>query len=666
MPKELNPFSYEDKERNEEKKILKVYGEPFVKGVLLSEQTKKRIIDQVEEEYQICYSFLQTKRDSWGKRLKLYNNQKRDQDKVGDPLLFTVFNTVLATLYTNKMMARFEAKEEGDADVAENLNGTAEYDFGVMQKDVLDYEWDWDSAFFGRGLVLLNDFDRKYMTPVAQCIDPMLFLRDPRANSVNGDQKGGGAMRFGGMQIGMSKSEMKEHPAFFGVSSLLKSTDIKDLLENNREQRREAQGLQSMKMQEAALGENYEYSLLQWFTKIGGERYLIVLGNTRQTIVRFQHLKGDRWSIIDRTIFPMAHDWDGVSIPDLIEDKQRARSVMINLGLDSAKADLYPMYLFDKSRIKNPNDLNFEFNKFVPVDGRVDNAVIPIQKSLFHQQVNLILNILDVAAQKAVAAPEISQGVQPQQGRTLGESELVMASKGVRHTLAYRIFGWSEKRFWEQWYWLYKTYFKSGIDKKIIRIQGALSPIWREFTPENLVGHQDPDVYVEDVLTSEERRKEEYAKFSQFAQIVMQDPTVSRRYTNRKLGQILGLKKSELMLMFPPTIDEMEAEDENAQIEKGVLPKLEPMEEDIVHIEIHNKALDNKYKIAHIEAHKKMMKFKKEKPMMFPQQGQQGQQGQQPMEGFTPVRAPATAGAGRGTRSVPVVQQQQGNLSPAQ
>jgi hypothetical protein len=70
-------------------------------------------------------------------------------------------------------------------------------------------------------------------------------------------------------------------------------------------------------------------------------------------------IDGDRWPIIDRTLFPIAHDWDGVSIPDLIEDKQRARAKMINLGLDSAIADLHPMYRYNKKKIRNKNDLNF-------------------------------------------------------------------------------------------------------------------------------------------------------------------------------------------------------------------------------------------------------------------------------------------------------------------
>lgn len=586
-----------------------------------SETLQEKYQKQIDKEYILCEENTQAKRAESLRRLKLYNNQKRDQSKVGDPLLFTVFQTVLSALYEDKLGASFGAKEEGDYEKAENVTALAEHDYAVMEKDELDYDWDWDTAFFGRGFVLLNDFDRKTMTPVAEVIDPMTFLRDPRASSVNGNQKGSGSARFLGMEIGLTKSEMKAHPAYFNLDSLKKDKQIKGLMDENRQARDEAQGRTRSVTKEESLTENYEYQLLRWFTHIKGEKYLVEFANKRNLIVRFQKLDKAKWPIIDRSLFPMSHDWDGVSIPDLIEDKQRMKSVMINLGAESAKADLYPMYLFDKKRIKNPNDLDFEFNKFVPVDGggNVADALTPIQKSVFHSQVNLILNILDLSAQKAVAAPEVAQGVPPRQDRTLGETELVVAGKDARHSLAARIFGWSEKRFWRQWYWLYKKNFKGEIDKKVIRLQGALAPVWRELTRENLITRIDPDIVIEIASVAEFKRAQDFQRFSQFTQIVIQDPNTSRRYLFRKLARINRMSKEEITLTFPPTIDDLRAEDENVAINESKLPQVNPLDDDIIHMEIHNRAKDTKAKLAHIEAHKKMMLFKKENPQMFPQ-----------------------------------------------
>ena len=247
---------------------------------------------------------------------------------------------------------------------------------------------------------------------------------------------------------------------------------------------------------------------------------------------------------------------------------------------------------------------------------------------------NLILTILDTAAQKAVAAPEVAQGVQPKQDRTLGETQEVMVGVTKRNSLSARIFGWSERRFWQQWYFLYKRYFKGEIDKKVIRLEGPLAPIWRSLTRENIIAKIDPDIIIESKDTAEFNRRKKFQEFSTFAQIVVQDPTTNRRYVNRKMGKILGMKKAEMTLMFPPTIDEINAEVENQQLNENKFVKINPYDDDIIHIEIHNKAADKKAKMAHIEGHRLMMMKKKENAELFQPAGEE------PIGGFSPVSTP--------------------------
>lgn len=621
---------------------------PKTKEIPIDKDEQKKLVDQFELEYQLCYKKTQSKRATALKRLKLYNNQKRDQSKVGDPLLFAIFNTVLAALYNDRLSVRWEGKEDGDDEIAENLTAMAKHDYLLMEKDELDYDWIWDTGFFGEGHILLSDFDKKAIVPIAESIDPMCFIKDPRCESINGNQRGFGAAKFLGREICLAKYEMEaankdlKTPVYFNIdgTKLKKDKDVKDLSDEAKQQRAEAQGKDSSLIDEEALTENYEYKLIQWFTHIKGKKYLLTFANNRQTLIRYQELDNDKWPVLERRLFPMSHG-DVVSIPDLIEDKQRARSVMINLGMESAKADLYPMYLFDKSKITNPRDLDFDFNKFVPIKGDVDKAVRPIQKSVFHQQVNLILNLLDMSAQKAVASPDVAQGVQPKEDRTLGETEMVVGGKNLRHSLAAKIFGWSEKRFWRQWYWLYKKYLINKIDEKIIRLQGPLSPFRRKLTRENLIAKIDPDVFVESESISEYNQDKEFAKFSSFAQLVIQDPETNRRYIFRKLGRINGRTTQELALMFPASIDEMRAEDENQKIADNKLPMVNAMDDDIIHIEIHNKATDTGAKLAHIEAHKRMLMAKKENPEIFPQES--------PMD-VQPVELPKAGGAGSNRR----------------
>jgi hypothetical protein len=608
------------------------------------EEAEAKLLLQIEAEHTLCDDV--TWRNKQLKRLKLYNNQARDESKVGDPLLFTTFQTVFAALYDDRLSVEFEGNEEGDTDTAENLTDLAEHDYRIMQKDEADYEWIWDSCFFGRGLLLLNEFDRTQgiMAPVTEVIDPLMWKRDPRATSVNGDQRGRGAMRFGGREISLAKWEMEAIPGFKNLDKLQKAKEAANDTDQVKQARREAQGRDTKQTQEDALEENYEYTLLEWFTTVDGEKKIITTANGNKLVVREQDINGDRWPIIDRALFPIAHDWDGVSIPDLIEDKQRARAKMINLGLDSAIADLHPMYLYNKKKIRNKNDLNFAFNKMVGVSGDVNNAVMPMNKaSTLTAQVQNILTILDMAAQKSVSAPEISQGVSPTEERTLGENEMVAAARSARMSLAAAIFGWSERRFWNQWYWLYKKHFKEDIDEKVIRIKGPLATAWRTLTRENIVAEVDPDVYVESRRVAEAKRKRDFGEFSAFAQIAMQDPSTNRRYLLRRLGRISRLKSAELFFMFPPTIDELKAEDENQLLNDNKFVHGTAFDDDAVHLEKHKDAASTPATMAHVEFHKKMMMLKRENPASFPQPAA--------TPSLNPVSAPAPE-AGKSTANM--------------
>lgn len=620
-------------------------------GISLDEKNKANekkdfsaLIKQVNSEYTLAWWFIKPKWDEWALRLKLYNNQKRDKTAVGDPLMFTIHQTVLASLYDDQLAVKFEPRESGDSDTAENLDNLALYDYDEMNKDIVDYTWDWDTSFFGRGLVMLMQFDRVKMCPVPENWDPMVTLRDPRAKSVNGDMKGRGSARFLGREIRLTKREMKEAGVYFGYSDLkIDNTDINSLIDRNEQVRQEAQGFANVTRFSGDLqGDNGTYRLLEWFTHYEGKLVLVTLADNRKKVVRLTYIKGNKIPIIDRALYPIANDWDGVSIPDLTEDKQRARAKLTNLGIKVAESGLYPSYLFDTNRIKNRADLNFDMNKFIPVDGNPTGAVQEMQKSGIKTDVNYIMNTLDVAAQKATATPDIQQGQISGDQRSATEISIANKKVDTRYSLSAKIFGWSEKRFWQQWYFLYKTYFKEGIDKKTIRVSGALGATFRPLRRENIVTSIDPDVMIESRVLSEAKRFNQLQIFRSYLQMVAMNPDANIRYGLKQLGKLSGLKTDEINQLLPPTIDEMIAEDENKKLEVNDPVLVQITDDHIIHLEVHNKLSDTPAKYAHIEAHKKAMMLKKVNPNIVPP---------------TPSAANPTAGQGVGDRPLPPQQQ---------
>lgn len=583
----------------------------------------KMLTDQVETECQLSWWFMKPKFDEWGLRLKLHNNQKRDKKAIGDPLLFTILQTVLASLYDDKLSVEFLPRERGDEDIAENLTLLSDFDYSEMQKNIIDYDWSWDAGFFGRGLLDLREFDRTLKIPIPEVLDPMTVLRDPRAKSVNGDIKGRNACRFIGREIRLTKNEMKMAGTYFNLDKLKKSdsTNTKSLTDENERLRKDAQGYDNLEGLKSLTGENQEFRLLEWFTFWRGKRVLVVLANDRKTVVRFLELPDWKIPIIDRTIYPMPHDWDGVSIPDLIEDKQRARSVIQNLGLKGVKAGLNPMYLFNADKIKNKANLNFGFNKFIPVDGAVDGAIAEVPRSGIKQEANFILEILDTAAQKATATPDMQQGGMSKAKRTLGEINLIADKVDTRYSLSARIFGWSEKLFWLQWYKLYKRHFNKDIDDKVLRLSGALGAKWRELTHENIIANIDPDVKIESKVIATAKRLQELQGYQNYVNLALSYPTANKLFALRKLGKLSGIDKNDIEHILPPTIDEIRAEEENEALLSGDIIPVSPIDDHPTHQIIHNKLPDDlPAKYAHIRAHQKFQLKQKERPELFPEQ----------------------------------------------
>ncbi|MEA3430207.1 MAG: hypothetical protein U9R08_02960 [Nanoarchaeota archaeon] len=610
------------------------------KAGIFNEGFKKKLFHQIETEFNEADQFSNSRRAKILKRLKLYNNQKKSDGIVSDLTLFVGFNTVLAELYNDKLGVQFLPREEGDEDHAANVNACANFDHDEMTMDKVEYTWDWDTLFFSRGIILNTNFDAKKMLLKPVVLNPIITLTDPNAEYINGINGDGDANFFGFYRL-MSKDQMKNNPNFFGIDKLVKNpaTGLPDMVSNLMQYRAEAQGNNYNEFTGAK--NNRKYAILYWMTKIGGKRYLIGSTNNRKNIVYFRKIEEEYWPVVERNIFPMGHNLDSVSVPDLLEDKQRMKAVLTNLFLKSAQSDLYGSYAFDKNKVRQ-QDIRFDTNMAIPTDGAPRDAITPIQKASPGGQVVAILNMLDLSAQKALATPETSQGVQPGKQRTLGETELVEAGSNTRRSLSAKIFSWSAKEFWRQWYDKY-TRFGSKGDEKMVRIAGTLNYSYKKIKIPNDIKTEYPlDIKIESTYLAALKRRKDLQEFGSFANAAMQDPMTNRRFVLRRMAQLSNISKADLSLMFPKSIDELTAEDENDLIKENELPKINVYDDHLVHLEIHNSCIDNKAKAVHMMSHKEMMKVVKQLGMLqTPEQAPLNYKPtDSPPQGQTPATAP--------------------------
>ena len=581
---------------------------------------EERLQKQVESEYKQAWDFMRPKISEWLLRLKLYNNQARDKTLVGDPHMFTIHQTFLSALYEDRMVVEFGHREEGDEDVAENLNVLAEFDSEEAQMDLAthDYEWDFDATAFGRGLSYFNEFDTKTKTPIPVVWDPVTFIRDPDAVSVHGNKLGEGAMRFGGREVVLSIDDIKNNPEYFDIDQIKdgNTSDQFSLIFEARQARHSAQGRENSQALQNIKGKG---TILQWFTVFEGVKYLTEWANGRKKLIRIHEFEDGEWPLVDRACFPIPHDWDGANVWDFTEDKQRFRAALINIFGDAARADLYAMRLYDKTKMPRDVDKNYKPNKWIGVDGPPGDAVQTLAPGGNAFKAMEMLKLLDLSSQKALATPEMSQGVPQSQERTLGELNLVSTGVESRKSLTVKVWGPSESRRWRRWYNIYQRDFKSGIYQKTARLMGAFGPELRKMTRETIIMSNPlgPDIKIESRAIAEARKLRTFQAMGQLGQDVLMLPNADRTYFVRKRARLL-FPKDEVDRMIPPSIDEMQAREENKKLDDDESVRAMLEEDHITHLRVHAAAKDSESKNRHIAMHRYFLMQKRKSPSVFP------------------------------------------------
>lgn len=597
------------------------------------------VAKQIDDEYTVDEKFISPWRIQKRGYLKLYVNQRKNPKKIGDTLMFSTHQTILASLYKDRLDAEWMYREEEDEDRADEINALWEFDYDEMGKPEHDFDKYFDASFYGIGVEDWSHFDRDSLTPLPTMWDPLSTYFDSKAIRINGNRLGNGACRRLGRDIVRTKKEMEDLGGYFNLDLLEKDEQKLKEDQKNRQARDEARGTSS---DFDEVTENKAYPLLQWFTWIKGKRYLVEIGNERTTVVRISPIKTDYWPLQEHRIYPDPHFLLTPGTPDFTEDKQRARALLQNWTLDAAKLDVLPEWLFDKNKIKNKNQLReHKAGKYIEGENIDGNTIIPLQKPSIHQFTDNLMQMMQSNAEKALATPEIQQGILYGQKQTATAVSEASANVDNRYALTGSIFGLTETNGAYMWFDSYKRNFKHGIDKKMVRIIGAFGPKITPVTPETFKFKKDPDVKIESRVVSKARKREQLNNLATYGQVLVQTQGSNLRYFAKKMGRLM-FTKDEVDRLIPQTIDEMRAEEENDKLSENSLQgvKIEATDDHKTHLEVHSKAKDTKAKFAHIEAHKKAMMIQRNNPEMFmgllPEQQMQPGQQQQGMPGQTP------------------------------
>jgi len=290
--------------------------------------------------------------------------------------------------------------------------------------------------------------------------------------------------------------------------------------------------------------------------------------------------------------------------------------------------------------------LKFGFNKFTGVPGNPRDVIVPMNQYTPNMAfTDYILQYLDAASQRSTASAEMQQGVLAGQERTLGELNLVAQKADTRYALMMKTLMMGEKRFWQQWYAMYKKHFKDKLDEKVLRLTGDLDQQFYTLTRSEIISDSDvdPDVEVISTVIEEAKTQKELGKYVQLMNAVASSPDVDRRVLVKQFAQVAGISESEVDAIFPPTVDELTAELQNVSFglisagKKDVeLPQVLASDNHMVHMRIHRKADPTPERNVHMRAHLKALIEIKQNPELDPNAIEEGGLNS---VGFQPKRA---------------------------
>lgn len=594
---------------------------------------------------QDCYiesfNFLQARKQRQVRQLILLNNLQRGDMNIASTLLLTLFNRTLSTNYDDKQQVKFLPSQGITQEQLNSYNVLYQSDYLEMNKPKMDYDWAWDTIGFGSGYCETKKFNvkRKIMEPAV--INPLVFGYDPFFEEVQD-------WRYYWKWITKSKVEIQrliKNGTITGITKpeqipsgvdpyLWNYKSLRDKAKKAIEPANDSMGGDIFQILEFYSYDNEGNKQCEWldksFTKCVYQETL----DLEDLDYGDQDKKGSKWPIIKKECFREPHSSVSFGVFDLLEDKHRAKSVLLNLAFLAAKDRANPLYWYNDNVTDVTAFMSRQVSQHIKLDGTNKGAdsVGPINtEDPMSAGLIQFISMLTQEASDPVGAGQSAQPQQSQKEKTATSDAINQQLNDMAISLQSKIMQFGESEFASHWFHRYAKYGDVLKDKmaNIVGVTGVESTLIdmkdfnTDYPPGVLVYSAKEADYKETVLRQD--------LMQQLPTIVQtMDPDGLRNFYKYVYWPKFLKDPSLVEIMFPKTLDEIKAEDENKQLVEEQYVQAQPTDNHTTHIYKHNMIPPGKRTWAmwfHIAEHEKFLAQQKQQS---PQQsGGQGQEGQQ-------------------------------------
>lgn len=599
----------------------------------------------IASRYQESFQFLQERKRRQVSQLVLLNNLQRGDQNIASTLLITLFNRVLSSLYDDKKQVKFLPSQGILQEQLNAYNKLAESDYLEMNKAKLDYDWAWDTLGFGRGYMETVRFNKKRKIMEPHVINPLMFGYDPYFDDPQN-------WRYYWKWVTKTKYELQKLIKAGVITGVKRVEDIPTGVDTylwDYKIKRDAAKKGVAPASDTQAGDVFQ--ILEFFGyDENGDKCVFWVDRDISIILFKEKLdlqdgeeivapdgttieNGSRWPIVVKEAFREPHSSISMGLFDLLEDKHRAKSVLLNLAFIAAKDRANPIYGYNPDKVRDITQFfSRQINQHIPMDD--DTAAWPLNtQEPMSQGLLDFISLLTTEANEPVGAGNV---MNPEVGGQETATEVAIAQQmnDMAQSLQSKVMQFGESEFWSHWFARYAKHGKE-LGSKMANIVGVKGVETTEIDLGLFNTDFPPGVLVYSAKEAEYKNLVKRRDMMEMYPNLMQsmDPDGFRNFNKHVFFPLVLEDPSLIDIMFPKTLDEIKAEGENEQLKKEELPQAANTDNHSTHIYTHMMVQPKTWATwFHIAEHNEMLNKQKEQDMMMAQQQQMGAPTGQPAQ----------------------------------
>jgi hypothetical protein len=547
-------------------------------------------VNYIATQYEDSFQFLQMRKRRQANQLKLLVNLQKGDQTIAATLLLTLFNRLMSSTYDDKLQVKFLPSQGINQDQINAYNILAQSDYLEMGKAKLDYDWCWDTLFYGRGYMETLKFNKKRKIMEPHVINPLVFGYDPIASDPQ-------EWRYYWKWITKNKWE---------INKLIKAgtiTGIKDAKEI-------PSGVDEYLWQYKTIVDQARdgvepppdpgtvdvFQILEFFCHDdNGDKTVYWVDKNFSMILMEEKLDlndedgSAKWPIVVKESYRQPHSSLPFSVADLLDDKHRAKSVLLNLAFIAAKDQANPLYLYNTEKVDDVAQfLSRQVNQHIPVSD-VNDAVLPLNKAgAMTADLQAFMQYLDSEAESPLGAGKPMSEPGGSTKQTATQAALDQQLNDMAQSLISKVMQFGESEFWSHWF---QQYAKHGpaLGSKMANIVGVKGVDTHEIDLKLFNTNFPPGVNVYSAKEAEYKNLVKRRDMMQLYPAIQtgMDPDGFRNWQKHVFWPLMLEDPSLIDIMFPKTIDEMKAESENEQLSKNDMPDVAETDNHTTHIYTH-------------------------------------------------------------------------------